>query len=101
MQQDKINQAPTYHTKAIVVGMGLLFIFLQIGFHPTYLQYFPKFEQFNCLHHTHGAIMVSWMIILVLQPYLILKGKYRIHRIIGKISYIIAPLMIVSMFLVT
>jgi len=101
MQQDKINQATTFNTKAIVVGMGLLFILLQIGFHTTYLQYFPTFKAFNWLHHTHGAIMVSWMVMLVLQPYLILKGKYRIHRVIGKISYIIAPLMLISMFLVT
>ena len=99
--QEKANQAIAFNSKATIVAMGFLFILLQIGFHPTYLQYFPKFEQFNWVHHTHGAIMVSWMVMLVLQPYLILKGKYRIHRVIGKISYIIAPLMLISMFLVT
>ena len=99
--QEKANQAIAFNTKATIVAMGLLFILLQIGFHPTYLQYFPKFEQFNWLHHTHGAIMVSWMVMLVLQPYLIHKRKYSVHRLIGKISYITAPLMLISMFLVT
>ena len=99
MNQDKTIQF--VNTQAIIIGMALLFIALQIGFHPTYLQYFPKFEQFNWLHHTHGAIMVSWMFMLVIQPYLIHKRKYPIHRLIGKISYVIAPLMLISMFLVT
>lgn len=99
MNQDKTIQF--VNTQAIIIGMALLFIALQIGFHPTYLQYFPKFEQFNWVHHTHGAIMVSWMFILVIQPYLIHKRKYPIHRLIGKISYVIAPLMLISMFLVT
>ncbi|MBK8428383.1 MAG: hypothetical protein IPL27_21565 [Lewinellaceae bacterium] len=99
MNQDKTIQF--VNTKAIIIGMALLFIALQIGFHPTYLQHFPGFEKFNWLHHTHGAIMVSWMFILVIQPYLIHKRKYAVHRLIGKISYVIAPLMLISMFLVT
>ncbi len=100
MKQDKINQTDSTNTKAIIFGMVLLFIALQIGFHPTYLKYFPAFNQFNWLHHKHGVLMVSWMVMLVLQPFLILKGKDSIHRLIGKISYLIAPLMIISMFLV-
>ncbi len=95
------NKSDVVKPKAIFIAMVFLFILLQIGFHPTYLQYFPKFENFNWLHHTHGAIMVSWMVILVIQPYLILKGKYNIHLLIGKISYVVAPLMLISMFLVT
>jgi hypothetical protein len=101
MQLEKINQPTTLHTKAIIFGMVLLFIALQIGFHPTYLQYFPGFEKFNWLHHTHGFLMMCWMVMLVIQPYLIYKRKYPIHRLIGKISYVIAPLMLISMFLVT
>lgn len=98
MQQEKINQ--TDSTKAIIFGMTLLFIALQIGFHPTYMQYFPEFKEFNWVHHTHGALMVSWMVMLVIQPFLILKRKYQIHRQIGKISFIIAPLMVIFMYLV-
>jgi len=86
--------------KAIIVGMGLLFILLQIGFHPTYFQYFPEFEKFTWLHHIHGALMASWIILLVGQPVLIHKGLFKAHRFIGKLSYIIGPLMIVSMFLI-
>lgn len=100
MQQDKTNQAAPINTKAIIAGMVLLFIVLQIGFHPTYIQYFPAFKKFTWLHHIHGALMASWIILLVVQPILIHKGRYGAHRVIGKLSYITAPLMIVSMFLV-
>lgn len=87
--------------KAIFIAMGFLFVLLQIAFHPTYLQYFPQFQGFTWIHHIHGALMVSWMIMLVIQPYLIYNGSYKIHRLIGKISYVTAPLILVSMFLAT
>ncbi len=86
--------------KAIIIGMGLLFILLQIGFHPTYFQYFPQFETFTWLHHIHGALISAWIILLVVQPVLMHKGLCKAHRFIGKLSYIIAPLMIVSMCLI-
>ena len=87
--------------KAFFIAMVFLFILLQVAFHPTYLQYFPKFKGFSWVHHTHGALMVSWVIMLVIQPYLIYKGKYKTHRLIGRISYFIAPLMLISMYLAT
>ena len=99
MKQEKQSYDVT--AKAFFIVMGLLFILLQVAFHPTYLQSFPQFEGFSWIHHTHGAIMVSWMILLVVQPYLIHKGKYKTHRLIGKVSYFIAPLMLISMFLAT
>lgn len=100
MLLEEINQPTTINTKAIICGMVLLFITLQIGFHPTYIQYFPTFEKFTWLHHIHGALMASWIILLLVQPILIHKGKFAAHRFIGKLSYVTAPLMIVSMFLV-
>jgi hypothetical protein len=90
-----------YTSKAFFVAMVILFILLQVAFHPTYLKFFPEFVSFSWIHHTHGAIMVSWVVMLILQPYLIHKGKYKTHRVIGKISYLIAPLMLISMFLAT
>ncbi len=83
------------------IAMGFLFILLQVAFHPGYIRYFPQFQGFSWIHHTHGAIMVSWVIMLVIQPYLIYKGNYKAHRLIGKISYFTAPLVLISMFLAT
>jgi hypothetical protein len=69
----QVKTIQSIHTKAIILIMGLLFIALQIDFHPTYLQYFPKFEQFNWVHHTHVTLMVSWMLILFLSQKPIFK----------------------------
>ncbi len=98
MKQEVTNQS--INTKAIIVGTILLFITLQIGFHPTYFRHFPEFKKFNWLHHIHGALMALWVILLVLQPILIYKGHLAAHRFVGKLSYVVAPLMIASMFLI-
>jgi hypothetical protein len=74
---------------------------MQVAFHPSYLQFFPRFQEFSWTHHIHGALMVSWMLMLIIQPYLILKNNYKTHRLIGKISYFTAPLIIISLFLIT
>ncbi|CAN5601081.1 hypothetical protein BH10BAC3_BH10BAC3_28650 [soil metagenome] len=87
--------------KVFFTAMAFLFILLQVAFHSEYIKYFPRFDGFNWIHHTHGAIMVSWVMMLFIQPYLIYKGKYKAHRFIGKISYVTAPLILISMFLVT
>jgi hypothetical protein len=88
-------------TKAFFIAMVILFILMQVAFHPSYLQYFPQFHEFSWIHHVHGALMVSWVLMLIIQPYLIIKKKYDTHRRIGRISYITAPLVIISMILIT
>ena len=44
-------------------------------------------------------MMMIWMAFLIAQPLLIRSGKLSIHRAIGKLSYVVAPLLIVSIFL--
>lgn len=100
MQQNQTNQPVPTNTKPIIIGMVLLFITLQIGFHPFYIKYFPTFEKFTWLHHIHGALMASWIFFLVIQPVLIHKKRFAAHRFFGKLSYITAPSMVVSMFLI-
>jgi hypothetical protein len=86
-------------------GISLFFIFVLTlitwGFYKTYLIFFPSFTGFNNVQHFHGAMMMIWMVFLIVQPLLIRSGKVGIHRAIGKLSYLIAPLLIVSIFLVS
>ena len=100
MKQDIIRETDTMNIKPVILLMILLFITLQIGFHLTYIKYFPEFKNFTWLHHIHGALMASWVMLLVIQPVLIYKGKYKAHLFFGKLSYVIAPLMIISMCLI-
>ncbi len=100
MLPDKTNEPAPINTKAIIVGMILMFIIVHIGFHATYIKHFPEFKGFAWLHHIHGALMGAWVLLLVVQPILIHKQKFAAHRFLGKLSYIIAPLIIISMFFV-
>lgn len=71
-----------------------------VGFFPTYLITAPKFEGFKSAHHFHGLMALSWILLLVIQPYLIRSKKFALHKKVGKISYLLMPLLLLSLFLV-
>ena len=85
--------------------ISLFFVFVLAlitwGFYKTYIIFFPSFTGFSNVQHFHGIMMMVWMIFLITQPLLIRSGKVTIHRAIGKLSYVVAPLLIVSIFLVS
>jgi hypothetical protein len=106
-----INKQPISPTviNRIIIGIILLIIVIQIGFFKTYIQHFPKFEEYTAGHgntkynfimHFHGMMMMGWVWMLLLQPILILKGKTKLHRRIGSLSYVLAPLVLLSLYLV-
>lgn len=68
------------------------FLFVVAGFWVTY---FTKIlEQKNYRMHLHGIALTLWCLMLILQPYLIRTKRTKLHRTIGKASYILVPLMI-------
>lgn len=92
----------------IIIGIILLIVVIQIGFFKTYIQHFPKFEEYtaghggteyNIIMHFHGMMMMGWVWMLLLQPILIFKGKIKLHRRIGSLSYVLAPLVLLSLYL--
>lgn len=85
----------------MISGAAMLIVVVLIGFYKTYLQFFPGFKGFGYVQHFHGAVMMAWLIMLLVQPILIRRGKYELHRLIGKASYILAPLVLVSMYLIS
>lgn len=85
----------------IIYFFIFLFLILNAGFFKTYLIHFPDFKDFNMSHHFHGMVAMSWILLLNAQAFLIRKKKYSIHRNVGKLSYIIMPLFLVSLFFVT
>jgi hypothetical protein len=93
------NEAIPY--RRISLFFILVLAFITWGFYKTYIIFFPSFTGFNNLQHFHGAMMMTWMLFLIVQPLLIRSGKVTIHRAIGKLSYVIAPLLVVSIFLVS
>ncbi len=78
-----------------------IFIIAHVGFYKKYIALFPTFTDVSGVTHYHATLMFLWLALLVIQPVLILNGKITWHKIIGKTTYLIAPLLVVSMFLIT
>jgi hypothetical protein len=58
--------------------------------------YFNRLKITESAHHFHGITATLWLIILIIQPFLFQAGKLKWHRMIGKISFILVPLIIIS-----
>jgi hypothetical protein len=86
---------------SMIIGAVLLIGVVHLGFYKTYLQFFPNFKGFRYVQHFHGAMMMGWLIMLLVQPVLIRAGKYELHRLVGRASYVLAPLVLVSMYLIS
>lgn len=76
----------------------LLLIVLVIG--GFYSSYFTKlFDDHPPIIHIHFILMMLWIAMLIAQPFMIKFKKLSIHRTLGKVSYVLVPLVLVSAFL--
>jgi hypothetical protein len=78
-------------------AMGLLILtIVVIGFGQTYfLAGMLRAKLPNTLVHIHGALYVSWIIFLTIQPCLIAVGRVKWHMRLGTLGVILPPLMVV------
>jgi hypothetical protein len=75
----------------------LLIPLIFAGFYKSYFQPFPNFGRgIDAYTHFHAVMAAIWVLMLIVQPILILNKKFAIHRSIGKVSYIVSPLLILS-----
>lgn len=104
MITSEITQDKSQKNGRITNRLIYFFIFLLLisfaGFYKTYLVKFPNFDGFTWAHHFHGAVMLTWILMLIAQPVFIRTKKMKWHRIVGKASYFIFPLLVLSFFLV-
>lgn len=78
----------------------LIMIGVQWGFYKVYTSEFPNFKDSTPTIHIHGIFLMTWLVLLIVQPLLIHTGRRQLHRTIGKISWVLGPLIIGTMFLV-
>ncbi len=81
------------------LSIGILLITF-LGFYPTYLSKFPTFTGFGTAHHFHGFVALLWLLLLLVQPFLIRAKRYALHRQLGKVGYVLMPLVMASLFFV-
>lgn len=80
---------------------AIILLIVLWGFHRTYTVFFPAFEGFQFVQHFHGFMMLLWLLMLIVQPLFIARRKYSLHRMVGSASYVVAPLILLSIFLVS
>ncbi len=78
----------------------LIIIGAQWGFYIPYTSQFPTFKDSTMIIHIHGALLMIWLLLLVVQPMLIHLNKAKLHTTIGKSSYVLGPLIILFIYLV-
>lgn len=92
------------HTTAVYRNTSIFIIMILIGiqwgFYKSYTSQFPTFKDATPIIHIHGALLMTWMLLLIVQPLLIQYGKTQLHRTIGKVSWILGPLVVIFLFLI-
>lgn len=83
-----------YRTSSYLFIAVLLMIF--VGFYKSYFGLFPHFGGISTALHIHAAMLLLWFAILIAQPFLIRGKKLELHRLIGKVSYVVMPLVVLS-----
>lgn len=76
-----------------LTGFYLLII---IAFWKTYFTKISDQENFRM--HVHGAALLLWCAMLALQPYLIRRKSFYWHRLIGKFSYWLVPILLFTTY---
>lgn len=77
-----------------VFFLVLIPLFAVWGFWVTYFT--RPTGSYNIWEHVHGMAMFAWCIMLVVQSFLIRTNHRSVHRALGKISFILAPLIVIS-----
>jgi hypothetical protein len=81
------------------IFMILVILGAHWGFYKNYISQFPDFINKTTAIHVHGALWMSWLCLLVIQPFLIRTGRIQLHRTIGKVAYVHGPLLILFLFI--
>lgn len=60
-------------------------------------RYFSRLGSQPTFHaHAHGFVMLLWCLLLVAQGWLIRSGHRATHRQLGKVSYLLVPLIVIT-----
>ena len=74
-----------------------LLVLLLIGF---WQSYFSQVGEAHLTHHFHAISMLCWVLLLITQSWLIRNRQNAQHRTLGKLSFLLAPAVVISAVLV-
>ncbi len=71
-----------------------LLVILLIGFWPSYFS--RLIEPMHVTLHLHSIAMLAWVLLLIAQAWLIRNNRRPQHRSLGKLSFLVAPLVVIT-----
>lgn len=90
--RQKLRSDDIFFPAAALLILGIVFT----GFSKTYfLAGMMRAKLPNTLVHIHGGVFVSWVLLLVAQPWLIVAHKVKWHMRLGVLSLIFVPSMVI------
>jgi hypothetical protein len=81
-------------TTILAAGSAVLLALAGLAFWPQYLSKLPGGPEGYA--NFHAGIATLWLVLLIAQPLLIRRRKMELHRWIGRISWVLAPLYVVA-----
>ena len=90
-QKDKIYKKAYWY-------LSFVFLFIFVGFFPTY---FSRLAKTDWMHHLHAIVAMSWLGLLITQTYLAGNKKWKWHRQLGVSSFVLAPLLVITALMMT
>ena len=95
--KDTNNNLMALYKNAFYWFIGLLLILI-VGFWESYFSKLPNTG--HVTHHAHGIVMLAWVLLLISQSWLIRNRRNANHRTLGKISFVLAPAIVMTAVLV-
>lgn len=78
-----------------IYWFALLLLILVAGFWESYFSQLGR-GSLHISHHVHGIAMLLWVLLLMMQSWLIRSGRRTGHRFLGRSSLILAPVIVGS-----
>lgn len=87
-----INKDQIFYKNAYIY-FALAFLVTVTGFFPSY---FNRLAATSAAHHFHGITATLWMLLLVVQPFLYRLDKIHLHRLLGRSTFVLVPLIVIG-----
>ena len=83
--------APFYHLAPLY--FFLLLLTALAGFFPSF---YSRMGEARAVHQFHGAVATLWLLLLISQSWLIRARQLQLHRLMGRMSVVLAVLFVAS-----
>ncbi|MFT3702070.1 MAG: hypothetical protein QM802_06860 [Agriterribacter sp.] len=80
--------------------IGLAFIIFAGFWNSYFSRFFSGNNDYSFYFHFHAAMALLWLSMLIIQPILIRRKDLPLHKTLGKLSYVLMPVLLISVLLV-